>query len=119
MNTLVDLIPNIDTSMSQLSLFISQFDQIVNSNNINVVTDAAGNISIDVPNSMPVDIQDKLATRVGIVDRLIHDRSNNLDELLKKALDLEKNLKKNDANYVSVIAEKAKAFKDIRNTYKH
>lgn len=119
MDNIIALIPDIDTCMSQLSLFIGQFNEIVNTNNINVITDGTGNISIDVPSSMPVDIQDKLATKVGIVDRLISDRSSNLHELFKQGFEIEKNLRKNDPNYISVIAEKAKAFKELRNTYKH
>jgi hypothetical protein len=105
--------------MSQLSLFINQFNELVINNNINVVSDTAGNISIDVPSNMTEDLQDKLAKKVGIIDRLITDRSNTLDELFRQGFDIENNIKKTDSNYTSVIAEKADAFHQIKNSYNH
>lgn len=119
MYTINSLISDIDTSMSQLSLFISQFNDIVIANNINVVSDSAGNISIDVPNNMLVETQNNLATRVSIIDRLITDRSSNLDILFKQGFEIEKNLKKTNPNYTSLIAEKAKGFSDLKNKYRH
>ena len=111
--------PNIDLYLSQLSLFIGQFNDLVVSNDINVITDSSGNISIDVPKSMTEEHQIKLARKVGIIDRLISERSSNLDVLFKEGLELEKNIKKNDVQYTSVIAEKARAFSELKNKYKH
>jgi hypothetical protein len=105
--------------MSQLTLFINQFNELVITNNINVVSDAAGNISIDVPSTMTEDLQNKLARRVGIIDRLITDRSSTLDELFRQGFDIENNIKKTDSKYTSVIAEKANAFNQMKNSYKH
>jgi hypothetical protein len=119
MHELPNIVSNIDTCISQLSLFISQFNDLIIQNNINVVSDTTGNISIDVPSTMSEDLQSKLAKKVGIIDRLISDRSNTLDELFKQGFDIENSLKKTDPKYSSVIMEKANAFNQLKNTYKH
>ena len=42
----------INELLPQFSDFISQFNNMVLTNNINVITDASGNMSLDVPGTM-------------------------------------------------------------------
>lgn len=119
METLNNVLFNIDSLMPQLSLFINQFNEVVNTNDINVITDTAGNMSIDVLKDMSEETSNKIVTRVGIIDRLINERFSNLDELFKQGFEIEKNIKNDNVQYVSQIAEKAKAFKEIKQSYKH
>lgn len=113
------VLSGIDNLMPQLTLFINQFNDVVTNNDINVVTDTAGNMSIDVPKDITDEAGNKLVTRIGVIDRLISERTSNLDELFKQGFDLEKEIKKDNAEYASRIVEKAQAFREIKNSYKH
>lgn len=119
METLNNILFEIDSLIPQLSLFVNQFDEVVNANGINVITDTDGNMSIDVPKDMSEETSTKIVTRIGIIDRLISERSSNLDELFKQGFDIEKRIKNDHSQYISKIAEKAKAFKEIKQNYKH
>ena len=52
---LTQIVETIDQLLPQLKNFIGQFNQVVSSSGVNVVTDTAGNMSLDVPSSMPDD----------------------------------------------------------------
>ena len=82
--TLNSIANNLDHLIYQLSSFINQFNNIVNTQNVNVITDASGNMSRYVPKNMPNDMADKLGNKVGIIDRLIGDRSSEIEKLLKE-----------------------------------
>jgi hypothetical protein len=49
---LTDITLKINELLPQLADFISQFHSIILTNNINVITDAGGNMSLDVPGTM-------------------------------------------------------------------
>lgn len=103
----------------QLSNFIDQFNNLVTSTNINVVTDTAGNMSIDVPVSMSDVEAHNISKRLGIIDRLITTHQNNLNDLFQKGTEIEDKLLKENPNYIPKLKEQAAEFKKLNNLYKH
>lgn len=112
-----EILTKLNELLPQLSEFIGQFNHVVLSNNINVTTDSMGNMSIDVPSSMP-DVQaDTLSKRVGIIDRLITTRGQEIDGLLQRGLEIEKKIQ--NPEFKSEILEKVKEFKRLNGSYNH
>jgi NADH-ubiquinone oxidoreductase chain 3 len=114
-----EIVKEIDSLLPQLANFISQFNTTVSQSNINVVTDIAGNMNIDVPQSMSDEVANKVSTKIGIIDRLITTRGQDINDLLQKGLTLENKLKITDPNYVSQIADRVEEFKKLNSSYKH
>lgn len=116
---LSEILTEINSLLPQLSHFISQFNSTVIESGITVVTDTSGNMSIDVPNTMS-DVQaNSISTRIGIIDRLITTRGQQLNELFQKGTVLESKLKIEDPNYKSQFIEKIEEFKRLNSSYKH
>lgn len=116
---LTDVLLKIDELLPQLSDFIGQFNHIVLNNPINIITEANGNMSVDVPSTMP-DIQaEKLGKKIGIIDRLITSRGQEIDSLLQKGLTIEGKIKEEDPAYTSQILSKINEFKRLNASYQH
>jgi hypothetical protein len=113
------IITDINSLLPQLSSFISQFNNLVVESGINVITDSAGNMSIDIPNSMPESQVTNVTTRISIIDRLITTRGQELNDLFQKGLQIENNLKTENSNYTSQLTEKIAEFKKLNESYKH
>ena len=121
-NSTIDIsqiIIEINTLLPQLSDFINQFHNLVSQSNINVITDSAGNLSIDVPSDMPDKEATKISTRLGIIDRLITTRGQELNDLFQKGLETEKHIKIENPNYTSQLIQKIEEFKKLNDSYKH
>lgn len=116
---ILDIIAQIDSLLPQLADFINQFNTTINQSNISVVTDAIGNMSIDVPQNMSDDDANKVSTRIGIIDRLITTRGQEINELLQKGNLIENKLKKENPEYVSQLTEKIQEFRRLNHSYKH
>jgi hypothetical protein len=116
---ILDIIAQIDSLLPQLANFINQFNTTINQSNISVVTDAIGNMSIDVPQNMSDDEATKVSTRIGIIDRLITTRGQEINELLQKGNLIENKLKKENPEYVSQLTEKIQEFRRLNHSYKH
>lgn len=113
------IVTEVGSLMPQLSLFITQFNSVVTENDINVVTDVVGNMSIDVPSTMSDELANNLSKRLGIIDRLITHRGQEINELFQKAFQIEKDLKIGNPDYVSPLTEKINEFKRLNSLYKH
>jgi hypothetical protein len=113
------IIIEINSLLPQLSDFIDQFHNLVYQSKINVITDSAGNLSIDVPKDMPDKDATKISTKLGIIDRLITTRGQELNDLFQKGLETEKHIKIENSNYTSQLMEKIEEFKKLNNSYKH
>ena len=113
------VILKINELLPQLSDFIDQFHLTVSTTNVNVVTDASGNMFLDSPENMPQPEVEKLSKKIGIIDRLITIRGQELDSLLQKGLNLEDTLKKENPKFHSAILEKVKEFNRLNDSYKH
>ena len=84
------IINELSSLLPQFSGFISQFNEVVSNTGINVISDSAGNLSIDVPKSMPDLEATNLSKRIGIIDRLIATRSQEINDLIQKGLNMGK-----------------------------
>ncbi|RYE13188.1 MAG: hypothetical protein EOP34_09350 [Rickettsiales bacterium] len=116
---ITEILAEIDTLLPQLANFIGQFNSTVSQSGIHVVTDVAGNMGIDIPGDMSQEVGNKLGVRIGIIDRLITTRGQEINDLLQKGISLEKNLKITDPNYVSQITDRLEEFKKLNSSYKH
>ncbi len=116
---ILQIITEINTLLPQLAEFINQFNTVVTQSGINVVTDSTGNMGIDVPQTMSESVANNVSTRVGIIDRLITTRGQEINDLLQKGMHLEKNLKSENPNYVSQLTDKITEFRRLNAMYKH
>lgn len=116
---LSEIITKLDQLIPQFSEFIGQFDNIVINNNINVITEVNGYLSVDVPSSMSDIEANRLSERIGILKRLITTCTEEIDTLLHKELDIETKLKEQNLKYTSQILEKVKEYEKYKSKYKH
>jgi hypothetical protein len=119
MSELLNIINEIDIILPQITNFINQFNNTILENNINIVTDTAANMFMDVPNSIPEAKADHLKKKLEIIDRLINTKSSEVEELLSKASNLESNLKKDNSQFQSKILEKLTEYNKLKSSYKH
>lgn len=113
------IVTELNTLLPQLGNFITQFNQIVNESGISVITDSAGNMSIDVPQNMPDSVANNITTRIGIIDRLITTRGQQINSLLQEGISIEKQLKIQNPNYTSELQQSIDKFKELNNSYRH
>lgn len=116
---LSEIILEISRQLPQLSEFINHFNNIVSENNVNVVTDSVGNMSIDVPAKMSDALANDVSKKIGIVDRLINSHGQSINELFNKGLKIEEGIKVSNPNYVSQLSEQIAEFKRLNASYKH
>jgi hypothetical protein len=117
--SLSEIITDLNTLLPQLADFINQFDKTVSQNGINVMTDSLGNMSIDVPQNISNDSANQISTRIGIIDRLITTRGQEINSLLQKGIVLENKLKSDNPDYVPQLLEKIQEFKRLNCSYRH
>ncbi len=104
--------------LPQITDFIQQFNSTIINTGINVITDATGNLNIDVPSSMS-DLEVKnITNRIGVLDRLINTQTDKASALLDKGLNLEKSLPSR-YEYLTKLQDKSKILQELRNSYKH
>lgn len=116
---LTPIINEIDRLLPQLVKFIGEFHGVINQYSLQVITDSAGNMEIDVPNSFKSEDVTKITTKIGILDRLINTHGASINDFFQKGLSVENKLKINDPNYNSVLLDKIAEFKLINASYKH
>ena len=116
---LFNVITELNTLLPQLADFINQFHNLVNQSGINVVTDIMGNMSIDVPKDMPDSVANNISKRIGIIDRLITTRGQEVNDLLLRGLSLENKIKMENPNYISQLSEKIAEFKRLNDSFRH
>jgi hypothetical protein len=113
------IISELNRMLPQLSSFIDAFNNTVAQNGINVVTDAQGSMSIDVPSKMSDDAADKISNKLSIIDRLINSHGSSINDLFKEGLMLENKIKQFDNSYTSQLNEHITKFKELNSSYKH
>jgi hypothetical protein len=116
---ILNIITDLNSLLPQLADFINQFNNVVNQSGINVITDITGNMSIDVPRDMPDSVAKNITNRIGIIDRLITTRGQEINELLQKGLNVENKLKMENPEYVSQLSEKIAEFRRLNALYRH
>lgn len=113
------IIIEINRLLPQLDSFISQFKTIILDTGINVVSDAQGNMSIDVPMNMSDSYANNISARIGVIDRLITSNGMSINDLFNKGLNIEKSLKIKDPTYSSKLLDEIAKFKALNGSYKH
>lgn len=116
---LSEVVNKVTELMPQLSEFIIQFNNMIVNDSVNVITESNGDLSIDVPSTMSDSKAEQLSKRIGILDRLITTRGQEIDALLHKGFEIENKLKEQDSKFTSQILEKANEFKKLNSSYKH
>lgn len=116
---LSNIILTIGCYLSELSTFINKFDNTVIENNINVISDSDGNLSIEAPFNMSQDVSNRVATRINIIDSLITKRQCDVSDLIQKGLALQNKISLGDPSYKSEILSQITEFEKLKGSYKH
>jgi hypothetical protein len=116
---LSEIITQVGTLLPQLANFIGQFNTLITQSGVNVITDTAGNMSIEVASSMSSTEAEFITKKIGVIDRLINSHGTTLNDLFQKGLSIENKYKVDDPNYVSQLSEKIEEFKKLNSSYKH
>lgn len=125
-STLVELQSQISTIinesnrlLSQLDDFINRFNNFIANNNVNIITDAQGNMSMDVPNNIDDETIVIHTARVHTLDNLIRNHINNLQQLLQRGNNLENNILNIDSSYNAQLEYINNKLISLINKYKH
>lgn len=113
------IVTEVNRLLPQLTEFINQFNTLVSDNHINVITDASGNMSMDVPSNMADTDAANISNRLSIIDRLITNHGTTINDLFQKGISVEEKARALDPKYVSRLTEQISAFKNLNNSYKH
>ena len=116
---LINVIRELDRLFPQLSDFINKFKDFVNETQINVITDAQGGLSIDVLGGLDDSIVQVYATKIKVLDSLIHNHIHKIEELLKIASGIEDKLLESNMDYISQLASYLEKLKILTNSYGH
>ena len=116
---LQNVIIELDRLFPQLSDFINKFKDFVNETQINVITDAQGGLSIDVLEGLDHSIVKMYATKVQVLDSLIHNHIHKIEELLLKASKIEGEILEFNHDYISQLASSLEKLKVLINSYGH
>jgi len=119
LNDLNYIITNLGHMLPQLSGFIDQFHNVVNQSNISVTTDSLGNMSMEVPANMTDIDANNIRKKIEIIDRLINSQGSKINDIFKKGLELEEQIKVTNPSYSSQLTDKISYFKALNASYKH
>ena len=118
----LDLLPiltDLTKLVPQFGNFVEQFNTLINENSINVITDAKGNLSIDVPSTMTESKSSEIANKVNILDRLISTQKESIGNLFFKGSLIENKFKSENPDYKSQLEGLRKNYITFRDSYKH
>ena len=116
---LTNVIIEVSELLPQFSDFINQFDQYILSKGVNIITDTAGNMTMDFPANVPDNEAGLISRRISVLDGLITQRREDIAMLLEKGQDIESQLRQQNPNMRSQILEKVNEFNRLKNCYKH
>lgn len=117
--SLTDIILSIGGHLSELTGYISKFNNTVIETGINVISDSEGNLSMDVPANMPDELSKQVCLKINIIDSLITKRQSDITELIDKGLALQNKINSVDPSYKSEILSKVSEFEKLKSFYKH
>jgi hypothetical protein len=113
----VNVVSEIKQLLPLFAQYIHQFNHTLAEHSIYVVSDSAGNLSIDVSDDMPKKEIQALTKRIRILDDIITKHNENLSELFRKGTNTEIGLQIQDPNYVSKLTDKITEFKRLNDIY--
>jgi len=112
-----NILTNVDQLLPQFGNFILQFNTIVIENTINVINEADGSLTIEVPKEMPDSVSQTLSQKIRILDRLVMTRTGEIDSLLQKGLVIEDQIKEQNPEFISKIIPKITKFQEVAAKY--
>jgi hypothetical protein len=113
------IISNIDHVLPVLTRFIEEFNNVVSNNDITVITNHNGDMSIDVPLDMPKDKTQFLSNRIGMLDRYINTNGSDLQTLFQKAQIEQDKLKALNCKEIPQISKQIQTFIELNKSYKN
>ena len=118
-NELCGIVAELNRVLPQLSGFISNFHRFIAEADINVITDAAGTLSIDVLGDIDESTLQTYVTRINVLDGLIHNRVQEVEGLLARASDIENQLKALNSDYTSQLTQHINRLSELVHSYAH
>lgn len=116
---LQETLTEIDRLFPQLSTFINQFHNFVNQTGINVITDAQGELGIDVLGNLDDSIAQQYANRINILDSLIHNHIHSIENLLERVSEIEEQIQQSNSNYASQLSQYSERLRQLIRLYGH
>lgn len=116
---MTSIINELSSLIPQLSTFINQFNDVVSTTGINVISDVTGNLSIDVQGNMSDVESDTIRKKIGIIDRLIATRKQEISDLIYKGMNMEKYSFLLNPDYNSQLTDKITEFNRLKILYRH
>lgn len=110
-----NLFRDIDRFLSQIRGFIDRFNNLIITNNINVIQDVNGDLSFDVPADMDAELAQRLSNTMDLINSLIHDRVHELELLFESAYQIEQP----NSEFSSILASKKAIFDALVSSYPH
>ncbi|AFM82509.1 cytochrome oxidase subunit I (mitochondrion) [Aspergillus oryzae 100-8] len=116
---ILEIVTELARLLPQLADFINQFNNQIITHDINVVTDAQGNLSIQVPDGISKAQAKLISARVNLLDNLIHTHLDKTENLLHLGISVEEDLFDIDPNYETKLTDHVSQFNRLKNSYKH
>lgn len=116
---LQESLTEIERLFSQLSTFINQFHNFVNQTGINVISDAQGELGIDVVDTLDDSLAQQYANRINILDSLIHNHIHSIENTLERVSELEGRISELNSNYTSRLPEYTNRLSQLVRSYGH
>ena len=108
-----NILSEIDGFLSQIRGFIDRFNNLIITNNINVIQDVNGDLSFDVPAEMNAELAQQLINRIDIINSVIHTRVHELELLFERASQIEQH----NSEFSSILASKKAIFDALVSSY--
>jgi hypothetical protein len=116
---LTPIIEEINRLLPQLRTFITRFNNFIIDNDINVITDADGNLGVDVSANLSDGLAQQHANRVQVLDSLIHNHYHIIEQLVQRGSTLEDNIRSISPNYLPQIRVLLINLNQLMSSYAH
>lgn len=118
-NQLSTILDESNRLLSQLDNFINRFNTFIVDNNINIITDSQGNMSMDIPSNLDDSTAFSYTNRVHTLDNLIRNHVNRLEQLVLRGNNLENDILYVDSSYNKQFKYISDRLIYLKNSYKH
>jgi hypothetical protein len=116
---ILGIVNELSRLLPQLNDFLNQFNNQIITNNINVITDTAGNLSIQVPDTITEAKSKLISARINLLDNLIHNHLDKSEELIHKGILVEEKIMNKDPEYDTKLTPFVSEFTKLKNSYRH
>jgi hypothetical protein len=116
---ILGIVNELSRLLPQLNDFINQFNNQIITNNINVITDTAGNLSIEVPDTITEAKSKLISSRVSLLDNLIQNHLEKSEGLIHEGILAEEKLMDKEPEYETKLTPFVSEFNKLRSSYRH